>query len=594
MRRSLWSRWIASFLGRGAALVIVALSGAPSVAAQESRDGASPSGPPPAVVQMHDLFADGQWALGTRAFYAACAAGDSLVLEALWVDLRGLATAEELKEWQESEEPPSASRCDLLRSMTAERAERAGQSVGERLATHFERLAKVREDYWLPSKRVQGGAADSLGRHPDLMFDDRGLIYLRMGEPDDVAYAIAGSPDSMGNRVEAWAYDRPEGRRIFFFSPITALSVGSMDFRLLDAPWRAVGVRYGATQLDLVNMADLELRGGGEAPLKNLLLAFQGLDPYYATLAYRSVRGGTQLLQDLTKERQRTLADVKFAIDSVPDAPAVEPVVRFAWERLRFLDPSTARTVVWLLAGVRAGDLAVDSESEDRIVYRIDLAAAVRTADSVARDSVHAEYRLPAELSEEDALIARLPVTVGPGKHTFTMTVSDANTVRDANTADDEPGRKPAGNWTRGTITGIALAELPEISDIAVAADSGGTWTRDGVTFLAVTPSHTTDSEGRVHLYFESYGLAPGSTYAVEVRVVPEDSADRMWQMDAGETTFRLSFNSEMPDGGIGTHHLRLDLSDTRPGDYRLGIRVREPVSGRESLPSTAPIVRPD
>lgn len=567
--------WIASCLGLGAL----------PLAAQESPDGAAPSGPPAEVAQIHALFEDGQWERGARAFDAACASGDSLVLEALWVDLRGLATADELKEWKE---PPPASRCDLLRSMAAERAERAGQSVAERLATHYERLAKVHENYWLPSKRVQTGAADSLGRHPDLLFDDRGLIYLRMGPPDDVAYAIAGSPDSMGNRVEAWAYDRPGGRRIFFFSPITALSVGNTDFHLLDAPWRAVGEQYGATQLQLVNMADLEIEGIAEAPLKNLLLAFQGLDPYYATLAYRSVRGGTQLLQDLTKERQRTLADVKFAIDSVPDAPAVRPVVRFGWERLRFLDPSAARTVVWLLAGVRAGDLTADSESDDRVVYRVDLAAAVRTADSVARNSVHAEFRLPTELSGDDALIARLPVAVGPGEHALTLTVTDANTT------DDEDAGKPAGNWARGTITGISLADLPEISDIAVAADSGGTWTRDGATFLAVTPSHTTDPDGRVHVYFESYGLATGSTYAVEVRVVPESSADRMWQMDVGETTFRLSFNSEMPDGAIGTHHLQLDLSDTRPGDYRLGIRVREPASGRESLPSTTPIVRPD
>jgi len=328
-----------------------------------------------------------------------------------------------------------------------------------------------------------------------------------------------------------------------------------------------------------------------DAPLKNLLLSFQGLDPYYATLAYRSLRGGTQLLQDLTKERARTMADVKFAVDSVPDTPDVRPVVRFGWERLRFLDPSTAQTVVWLLAGVRAGDLAPAPAADGQVVYAVDLAATLRVGNTVNRDTVHAQYRVARELSEDDAVIVRLPVTIGSGDHPFTLTVRDANTGA---AVQDDAAEKPAGNWARGVITGISVSDLPEISDIAVAADSGGSWTRDGATFLAVTPSHTTAPDGAVHLYFETYGLEPGSAYTVEIRVVPEDIADRIWAMPAGETAFRLSFNSEMPDESIGRHHLKLDLSDTAPGDYTLGIRVRDPASGRESLPATTPILRTD
>lgn len=544
---------------------------------------------PPAVAEIHALFADDRPQLGAAAFDAACATGDSLILAALWVDLRGLSTRAELEEWTER---AAGTRCELLQQMIAVRAERAGQSAANRLAVHYERLKKVREDYWLPSRRIQEGAADSLGRDPDLLFDDRGLIYLRMGEPDEVAYAIGGSRSGMGNRVEGWAYDRQGARRIFFFSPVTALSVGNLDFRLLDAPWRAVGGAYGATQLQLVDMANATIAGQAESPLANLLLSFQGLDPYYATLAYRSMRGGTQLLQDLTEERQRTMTDVRYAVDSIPDAPAVRPAVRFGWERLRFLDPSQGRTVVWLLAGVRAGDLTGQPEPDGRVLYRLDLATAVRSGASVKSDSTRLEFRVPDELAEEDALIGRIPILVGTGEHPFTLMLRDANTIEKGDDTDGEEGEKPAGNWARGTISGIALSSLPEISDIAVAADSGGTWTRDGVTFLAVSPTHKTSPAGKVHLYFETYGMESGAAYSVEVRVVPEDSADEMWQMDAREAAFRLVFNSQMPDGGIGRHHLRLDLSDTAPGDYTLGLRIRDAATDRESLPATTPIVR--
>ncbi|MGB5674119.1 MAG: hypothetical protein WBO43_06185 [Gemmatimonadota bacterium] len=531
--------------------------------------------------EVASLFAEGETAQGAAAFQAACATGDSLTLEALWTDIRGLATPAELEEW---ETRPSPTRCALLENMLAERAMLAGLTVPERLAVHYQRLARAHADWGLRRKRVQAGAADSLGRHPDLMFDDRGFIYLRMGEPDEVAYTIAGPDGGMGNRVEGWRYDRPEGARIFFFSPISIMGVGVEDFRLLDAPWRAVGGKYAATQLNLVDLADVEIDGYGESPLKNLFLSFQGLDPYYATLAYRSVRGGTSLLQDLNEERQRTMADIRFAADSVPDAPDLDPSLRFAWERLRFFNPSSGGTVVWLVAAARGGDLTGEVDTEGRSVYRLDLIAAVQTGNAVSRDSVRSIVRVPRALADEDAVISRIPASIGPAEHPFTLVLKDGN-------AEDGP----MGNWARGVAVGLRPSALPEISDIAVAADSGGTWTRDGETFLAVTPSHVTGPDGEIHLYFEVYGVPAAAPYSVEIRVVPEESADQMWDITAGETAFRVSFASEMPaTGGIGAHHLRVDLSDTPAGAYTLGIRINETASGRQSLPATTPVRRSD
>ena len=541
---------------------------------------AVPSGP--ALGQeVAALFAEGRSAEGAAAFQAACAAGDSLTLEALWKDIRGLATSAEVEDWDTR---PSASRCAMLGDMLAERAMLAGLTVSERLAIHYERLKRARADWGLRSKRVQAGAADSLGRHPDLMFDDRGLIYLRMGEPDEVAYTIAGLDGGMGNRMEGWRYDRPERPRIFFFSPISQMGVGVEDFRLLDAPWRAVGGVHAATQLEIVDLAEIDAAGYGESPLKDLLLSFQGLDPYYATLAYRSLRGGTSLLQDLAEDRRKTMGDIKFAADSVPDAPDLDPSLRFAWERLRFFNPTATGTVLWLVAAARGGDLTVEEDTDGQNVYRVDLLAAVQTGSTVRRDSVRSVVRLPSALGDEDAVISRIPVSIGPGEHPFTLMVKDGN-------AEDGP----VGNWTRGVATGLAPSDLPEISDIAVAADSGGTWTRDGETFLAVTPSHVTGPDGEIHLYFEVYGVSADSPYSVEIRVVPEGLAERVWEIAAGETAFRVSFASEMPaSGGIGSHHLRLDLSDTPTGAYTLGIRITETETGRQSLPATTPVVRPD
>ena len=540
-------------------------------------------------------FLEGRPAEATAAFRTACATGDSLTLEALWSDLRGLATSDELADWKRR---PVTHRCSLLAEMLADRALRSAMPVHERLALHYARLELARSEWRLPGPRVQAGAADSLTRHPDLELDDRGFIYLRLGKPDEVAYAIAGET-GIGNRVEGWRYDRPEGPRIFFFAPITRLSVGIWDFRLLDAPWRALGDRFAANPLDLVNMADLALAGSGGygdlsardvlpsnpltfGDLPRLMLSFQGLDPAYATLSYRAVRGGTSLLGDLAAERAARLKDVAFAADSAPDAPDVDPRLGFAWERLRFLNPASGSTTAWMLVAVPAKDLRGLEGVDGLTSYGVDVVTAIRRAAGVEMDSARTGVESRGALGDGEAVIGRIPLSVGAGEHPFTIVVRDANT--------SEPA---IGNWTRGTFNGLAPSGLPEVSDIAVAADSGGLWTRDGVTYLAVSPMHVTTPDGTIHVYFEVYGVPAASPYTVDVRIVPEEASDRLWQVGTEQLAFRLSFPSQMPAaGGIATHHLRLDLSDSPAGLYALGIRVAEDGTSRESLPATTPIIR--
>jgi hypothetical protein len=126
-----------------------------------------------------------------------------------------------------------------------------------------------------------------------------------------------------------------------------------------------------------------------------------------------------------------------------------------------------------------------------------------------------------------------------------------------------------------------------------VAQDSGGAWSRDGETFLPVTPAHVTGPDGSLHLYFEVYGIPADRPYDVELRAVRAGDADRIWTLDRDDVAYRLTFGSEMPaTGGIGRHHLHLDLSGTGEGAYVLGVRVRDPETGTWSLPVTTPVTR--
>ena len=138
---------------------------------------------------------------------------------------------------------------------------------------------------------------------------------------------------------------------------------------------------------------------------------------------------------------------------------------------------------------------------------------------------------------------------------------------------------------------------MPELSDLAVAPDSGGDWSRDGEAFLKVDPRHVMGRDGSVHVYFEVYGIIPGRAYDVSVRVVPAESADELWVMPREALSFGLSFPSEMPEApsarqAVGRHYLRLDLSDTTPGRYLMAVRVTDLEAGIVSLPAVTEIVR--
>jgi hypothetical protein len=150
-----------------------------------------------------------------------------------------------------------------------------------------------------------------------------------------------------------------------------------------------------------------------------------------------------------------------------------------------------------------------------------------------------------------------------------------------------------AGNWQRDTIVVPELPDgIPAVSDIAVATDSGGSWTRDGQTFLRVSPNHVVGPDGGVIIYFEVYNVQPGRRYQVETRVVPASVKEQLFSGKVTDVAFTLRYRSEMPVSKIGRELLRIDLTETRPGAYLLGVRVRDVESGIVSLPVITPLAR--
>jgi hypothetical protein len=451
-------------------------------------------------------------------------------------------------------------------------------SPEERLQIHYARLHDARHRYYIRTPRLTDDLADRLGRADSLEIDDRGLILLRMGES-------LATVEPFMDLNETWAYYRPDGPRVFHFAPVSRTGLRALgDYRLLENLAHASGFTMPT-----------ELLGIGGGRLAYLYQARQVLDFLYNDYHFRGMdtrirasggRFDPGFQGFLAWERGINEADARYAVSGIPDAPELTAAIEFAYETLRFREPGSDRMTVWFLASTRVGDLAA-AAAGGAVEYHLGADLAWLTPEGMRQVKAASRPVVPDPLLAADGVPVRLPVTLDPGRYPYTLALRD----RGAERGD-------LGNWVLDTVTVSARQSgLPSVSDIAVAPDSGGTWSRDGATYLRIDPTHVVGETGTAHIYFEVYGVRPGGDYEVEVRVVADSVSDRIFAVSRDETAFALRFPSEAgadaAGSGLGRHHLRIELEESPTGAYLLAVRVTDRLTGIESLPAVTPVYRP-
>src|SRR6185503_9622835 len=197
-------------------------------------------------------------AAGEGAYYAGAAVDDSVAVAGYRADLAPIAADSELAAFDRTR---GAERAEFLRRFWTTRDGLEMRAEGERLREHYRRLQYARRHFALTVSRRFYGDADAY-RDGGTDIDDRGVIYVRHGEPTErlqpFVYRL------MPN--ESWRYARAEGDLLFHFSAGYDPSSGGdlYDYRLVESV--------------------LDLRGAVEAPPDQLLLSRQTLSPLYARM----------------------------------------------------------------------------------------------------------------------------------------------------------------------------------------------------------------------------------------------------------------------------------------------------------------------
>ena len=573
---------------------------------------AEASGEVPAPILLLDqarvAFLSGQMDLAEQAYWKGCEAAGETAYREYWLDIEVLATPEEMDDWDRFRRLPISQTdlCTHLRRFWNERALTSVMEVKQRMSIHFARTRFALDNYRRRGSRKGATFSNRLGRPTNSAYDDRGLLYVRMGEPDR-STSFAGNPSIGQDAVsaecyqpnETWAYDYPGETRVYHFSS----SSGADDYWMIENlglvyrcgdPAASLAGTSGAAisgVLTPVNENRFVALGPAAAlVLQDLYRSRQGVDPRYAGIAQQmntdlgrnvfSEQSGLSAGSDalnaqrvLSLERDWTLADGTFAVDSVPDRPPVAADTRLLVEELQFLSPADGMNRVWINAVIEAERLTPVALPGGEFRYRVNARWVIVDAnrESQVRNSAF-EAVTPKRLGRDESLPVRLAADLRPGQYRYSLLLRDSRLA---------PGQEQlSGNYRRVNMIVRELgAGAPALSDVAVAADSGGVWSPGRGIRLRPSPAHLTGADGIGYIYFEVYNLTPGGQYTTQIRLVPDEGDD--------DDAFELSFPG---DGATDTRRmarrlLRVDLRDTEPGSYVMQVSVTDEATGASTLP---------
>ena len=213
--------------------------------------------------------------------------------------------------------------------------------------------------------------------------------------------------------------------------------------------------------------------------------------------------------------------------------------------------------------------------------YSLDLTVELYRADTlVLSKDARTQLVLAQPLSPEDRADQGFPIQarlqVPPGEYRYLIRVRD-NAWEDNRGVNETSGR---------LVVPERVTTQPFVSSVAIAADSGGTWSPIAGLELQLNAARIVFRNARPFVYFEAYGLTPGGDYRGEVKVVSRSvtrGADDVF--DGRFQPFQLQYRGSVPDDPHEPVRkvLRLDMQQTRPGPYEVQVRVRDLTTGQAS-----------
>ena len=466
-------------------------------------------------------------------------------------DIGWIATAEELREWDGLS---AGGRAPWLAGFWRERDLESGHAAGERLAEHYRRWFVVMRNFRRPA---------SLYRERDLIYpyhgdqrlvDDRGVVYMRHGEPDEVV-GFAGSGTEGANLPvnQSWLYYRPEGNLILHFRGAS----GHIDYRLIESLIDVYGYEAGvALQAGAFENEHLPVLSTDPDKLRGPRMLFAsrgGLDPAYDRLAVSPSLGrGPQLAAE--RERGRKAIATATTTDSylLHYAHPVHAVI----QRYGLAPRGPGSSRLLLVYALPAGDL--DAGTRDSLPLRLHVIA----IDSLERIIETDTVRMIASPPAGGMAVGLLDVAVPPGQYRLTAVLEAGN----------DRGR--ALRWD-GVVVPALGGRGVELSDLVLGRPGGLAW-RGGGRPVDLNPGNAFAGTDTLSLYYEVAGVAPGMTYRTRIEVQRTDRGLLEKVTGRDHRPFVLGFEEQASASPMRSDR-SVDLQQIPAGDYRITVTLERP-----------------
>jgi GWxTD domain-containing protein len=478
---------------------------------------------------------------GMTPYFEGAASDEAVSVAGYRADLATIASDSVLQEFDGQRGPH---RVAYLKRFWAQRDRTELRADGERLREHYRRLFYARKNFRLTAnnrhydivERYRSGSQD---------FDDRGVIYIRHGEPSSRAtYAAPGLEPN-----ESWRYSRADGDLIFHF--IAREDV--QDFKLVESLFDVLGFS------DAVKLQGQANGAGDNAMAEQLMLSREQLSPIY-----RRLQGAGRMSTGRYQTQERRAGQESIAVGTTSDSYELRfpQELKVHSEVLAVGHDSTGPEVqiAYAIAGSSLEPVTVTRG----YLYSVRLRFVATDARGQVVSSLDTtrHFVAPEPVPPNEHLVGRVGTSVPQGALHYRLAMQQGEAVGVT---------LPRDSVRVGPANPSALS----LSDLVLGSRTANlTWRRTADDTVLFNPLRTFRRGEEMELYYEIDGLRP-APYNVELTVKRKGSSGGLFRkiFGGGGAAIRLKFQEQATTSEVSTHR-SLQLSRLKPGNYVLEVLV--------------------
>ena len=483
---------------------------------------------------------------GVRPYYQGAQSDDSATVSGYRTDLATIASDSIMSEFDQQR---GTYRAAYLKRFWTQRDRLELRGEGERLREHYRRLFYARKNFQLTTnnrhydivERYRSGSRD---------FDDRGVIYIRHGEPSSRAtYAAPGLEPN-----ESWRYGRADGDLIFHF--IAREDV--QDFKLVESVFDVLGFS---------NAVGLQARGAPTNSMaEQLILSREQLSPIY-----RRLHGVGHMSAGRYQSEERRAGQESIALGTTTDSYELRfPLELKAHTNVLAVGADSGKRQVQITYAIAGASLEPVTVTRGYLyTVRLRFVATDPRGQVVSTVDTTRYFVSPEPVPPKEHLVGRVATDVPSGTLGYRLAIQQG----------EEAGvTLPRDSVRVGPVTSAALS----LSDLVLGSRSANlAWRRAPDDTVLFNPLRTYRRDEEMELYYEIDGLRP-TPYTVELAVKKKGGGGGLFRkiFGGGGAAIKLKFQEQATTPQVTTHR-RLQLDRLKPGEYVLEVQVTD-ANGRK------------